>query len=133
MTSEKIPVGDFRLGEEEKLAIKEVLDSGRLSEGQKVREFEQAWAKFVGTKKAIATSSGTAALICGLTALKYHPDYSLKQGQKMTVFPLMLNGKQRFVAFNQINCLYTFNLGKELQKEAMRYGSVESLVFFTKP
>lgn len=67
----KVRVGDFKLGELEKKAINEVLDSGRLSEGLKVREFEKEWAKFVGTKYCVAVSSGTSALICGLESLKY--------------------------------------------------------------
>jgi len=65
-----INVGDFRIGLEEKEAINNVLDSGKISEGKKVREFEKEWAKYVGTKHAIAVSSGTAALIVGLRALK---------------------------------------------------------------
>ncbi|MBI4447491.1 DegT/DnrJ/EryC1/StrS aminotransferase family protein [Candidatus Woesearchaeota archaeon] len=68
----RVSVGDFRLGEEEKKAIMDVLDSGRISEGPKVREFEREWAKFVGTKHAVLVSSGTAAIMCGLTALKYY-------------------------------------------------------------
>lgn len=66
-----IRVGDFKLGELEKKAINEVLDSGRLSEGAKVNEFENEWAKFVGTKYCVAVSSGTSALICGLEAMKH--------------------------------------------------------------
>ena len=67
----KVRVGDFKLGELEKKAINEVLDSGRLSEGIKVREFEKEWASFVGTKYCVAVSSGTSALICGLESLKH--------------------------------------------------------------
>ncbi|MCK4326624.1 DegT/DnrJ/EryC1/StrS aminotransferase family protein [bacterium] len=66
----RVRVGDFRLRKEEKQAINDVLDSGHISEGQKVREFEKKWAEFVGTRYAIALSSGTASLIAGLTALK---------------------------------------------------------------
>ena len=64
----KIRVGDFRIGVDEKKVIGKVLTQGRLSEGYYVREFEERFAEFVGCKYAIATSSGTAALICGLTA-----------------------------------------------------------------
>jgi dTDP-4-amino-4,6-dideoxygalactose transaminase len=52
----KVPVGDFKLGVTEKKVINEVLDSGRISEGLKVREFEKNWANFVGTKYAMAVS-----------------------------------------------------------------------------
>ncbi len=82
----RVRVGDFRLGEEEKRAINEVLDSGRLSEGEKVTEFERKWANYVGTKYCVATSSGTGALISGLTALKYLR--GLKDGTKVITTPL---------------------------------------------
>jgi len=82
----KIQVGDFKIGQKEKKAINEVLDSNRISEGPKAREFEQKWAQFVGTKYCVATSSGTGALITGLTALKYK--YNLPQGTKVITTPL---------------------------------------------
>lgn len=84
----RIRVGDFKIGEEEKQAINEVLDSGRISEGQKVREFEKEWAKFIGTNHAVAVSSGTSALIGGLTALKFHKDLNIKPNTKVITTPL---------------------------------------------
>lgn len=86
MVKKRINVGDFRIGKEEREAINKVLDSGRISEGVKVREFEQQWAQFIGTKYCIATSSGAGALICALTALKYYKD--LKAGTKVITTPL---------------------------------------------
>lgn len=68
----RVPVGDFRIGEEERRAINDVLDSGRITEGERVREFEKEWARYIGTRYAIAVSSGTSALIAGLTALRYY-------------------------------------------------------------
>lgn len=81
-----IRVGDFKLGKEEKKAINEVLDSGRLSEGPKVAEFERKWAEYIGTNYCIITSSGSGALITGLTALKYL--YKLPHGTKVITSPL---------------------------------------------
>ncbi len=46
-------------------AVAEVLRSGRLSLGPKVEEFEQAVARYVGVRHAVAVSSGT----CGLHLL----------------------------------------------------------------
>jgi perosamine synthetase len=65
-----IRVGDFRIGPEERLAINEVLDSGRMSEGPKVAEFEKEWAKYIGTKYCVAVNSGTSALMAALYTLK---------------------------------------------------------------
>jgi len=84
----QIRVGDFKIGEEEKKIISEVLNSGRISEGEKVREFEKEWAKFIGTKYAIALNSGTSALIAGLTALKYYKDLNIKSNTKVITAPI---------------------------------------------
>lgn len=88
MTIRKIQVGDFKIGKEERRAVNKILDSGRISEGENVRNFEIEWAKFIGTKYSVAVSSGTAALMCGLTALKYYPDRIVKAGTKIITTPL---------------------------------------------
>lgn len=82
----KINVGDFKIGNDEKKAVNDVLDSNRISEGSKVREFEQRWAEFIGTKHCVATSSGSGALITGLTALKYK--YNLPTDTKVITTPI---------------------------------------------
>lgn len=50
------------IGEEEKLSVLEVLDSGIIAQGPKVREFEEAFAAMCGVRYGVATSSGTTAL-----------------------------------------------------------------------
>lgn len=57
------------IGEEEKKAVSEVLDSGMIASGPKTKEFEGEFAKYVGTKYALATTSGTTALHLGLLSL----------------------------------------------------------------
>jgi CDP-6-deoxy-D-xylo-4-hexulose-3-dehydrase len=84
----RIQVGDFPIGDAEKKAVMDVLDSGRISEGKKVREFEQKFAEFIGTKHSVATSSGAGALITGLSILQYHPDLDIKKGAKVITTPL---------------------------------------------
>ena len=42
--------------------ISEILDSGWIGQGPKVKELEEKWAKLTGAKYAIATNSCTAAL-----------------------------------------------------------------------
>ena len=86
MTRIRVRVGDFRLGKREKDAINQVLDSGRLSEGSKVQEFERRWADYVGTRQCVATSSGTAALIVAMTALKLSRKH--EAGLKVITTPL---------------------------------------------
>lgn len=82
----KISTGWIEFGEEEKKAINDILNSGRISEGIKTYEFEKKWAKFIGTQYCIATSSGTAALITALTAFKYL--YKLEKRPKVITTPL---------------------------------------------
>lgn len=50
-------------------SVKKVLDSGWVTQGPKVKEFERKYAKYNGSKYAIAVSSGTAALHVSLLAL----------------------------------------------------------------
>ena len=54
-------------------AWKEVLESGRWNRGPRVEEFEAKWAEAMGARYAIATSSGTSALVCALHALGIGP------------------------------------------------------------
>lgn len=49
-------------------AVRKVLESGMLAQGARVQEFEEAFAAYIGTKYAVATSSGTAALHIALLA-----------------------------------------------------------------
>ena len=57
-----IPIAKPLLGEEEKEAVWQVMESGALAQGEKVAELERDFAEFVGVKHAIATSNGTTAL-----------------------------------------------------------------------
>ena len=56
------------IGEEEKKAVLEVLDSGILAQGPRVAAFEKAFAEACGVKHAVATTSGTTALYLALLA-----------------------------------------------------------------
>ena len=57
-----------QIGDEEKQAVMEVLDSGILAQGPRVKAFEESFAEMCGTKYAVATSSGTTALHLALLA-----------------------------------------------------------------
>jgi len=63
-----IPIAKPIIGEDEVRAVTEVLRSGVIAEGQKVKDFETAFAKFTGTSFAVAVNSGTAALHAALLA-----------------------------------------------------------------
>jgi perosamine synthetase len=67
--TEQIPLARPVLGEEEELAVIEVLRSGQLSLGPRVPAFERAFAARVGAPHASAVSSGTAGLHLALRAV----------------------------------------------------------------
>ena len=57
-----IQMASPEIGDEEKRAVLEVMDSGHLAQGPVVEEFEREFAAWCGVKHAIAVNSGTAAL-----------------------------------------------------------------------
>ena len=63
-----IPIAKPIIGDEEREAVLEVLNSGIIAQGPRVREFELAFSEFTGTEFAIAVNSGTAALHIALLA-----------------------------------------------------------------
>lgn len=75
--SQFIPSNRPILGAEEINAVTKVLKTGMLThksgEGQFALKFEEAFAKFIGAKHAIAVNSGTAALHAALLALNVEP------------------------------------------------------------
>jgi dTDP-4-amino-4,6-dideoxygalactose transaminase len=61
------------VGAEEAAAVAEVLESGRLTMGPKLEEFEGLLAAACGVSHAVAVSSGTAALHLAVLALGLEP------------------------------------------------------------
>jgi dTDP-4-amino-4,6-dideoxygalactose transaminase len=58
----KVPLFDLDIGEEEYRSVKGVLDSKWLTMGRVTKDFESAFADYLGVRHAIAVSSGTAAM-----------------------------------------------------------------------
>ncbi|HHQ44634.1 MAG TPA: DegT/DnrJ/EryC1/StrS family aminotransferase [Candidatus Altiarchaeales archaeon] len=63
-----IPIASPAIESEVKQQLAEVVDSGIISQGPKVKEFEEKYAQYTGVKHAIAVNSGTAALHTALLA-----------------------------------------------------------------
>jgi perosamine synthetase len=63
-----IPVARPSIGEQEELAVLEVLRSGWITQGPRVAEFERAFSAYIGCRHAIAVSSCTTALQLALLA-----------------------------------------------------------------
>jgi len=68
-----IPLARPVIGDRERELVDEVLRSRQLSLGPTVTRFERMWAERIGTKHAVACSSGTAGLHCCLHALGLGP------------------------------------------------------------
>lgn len=64
-----IPISKPLVGKEEQDAVRDVLASGHVAAGPRVKAFEEAFANYVGAKHAIATCNGTAALHAALVSL----------------------------------------------------------------
>jgi len=56
------------IGDEEKQAVLSVLDSGQLTQGAAVADFERAFADYHGVRHAVATNNGTTALMAAMMA-----------------------------------------------------------------
>jgi dTDP-4-amino-4,6-dideoxygalactose transaminase len=69
MRTEFLPFNRPLLGAEEEQEVVEVLRSGWLAVGPRVKRFEDEFAAFIGAPTALALSSGTAALHLALVAL----------------------------------------------------------------
>ncbi|SMF89426.1 perosamine synthetase [Paenibacillus uliginis N3/975] len=73
MDHKLIPVLQPSIGQEEIDAVTEVLRSGWLGLGPKTEQFEQEFAKFVGSRFAVALNSGSAALHLAMDILGIGP------------------------------------------------------------
>lgn len=68
-----IPVAKPNIGEKEIEEVVKVLKSGFIAQGPRVAEFEKKFAAYVGTKHAVAVSSGTTALHLAILAAGVSP------------------------------------------------------------
>jgi len=68
-----IPIGKQWLGKDEIKAVISVLKSDFITQGPKVKEFEESFARRVNARYAVAVSSGTAALHIAALALGLGP------------------------------------------------------------
>lgn len=77
-----IPYGRQRILEEDIDAVVDTLKSDFLTQGPKVKEFEENFATYIGSKYAVAVANGTAALHLSVLSL------GVKKGAKVITSPL---------------------------------------------
>jgi CDP-6-deoxy-D-xylo-4-hexulose-3-dehydrase len=81
----RYPLAASTWGQEERAAILEVLDSGMMTMGKKVRAFEDAFAAFVGSRFAVMVNSGSSANLLAVAALFFRATPSLRAGDTVLV------------------------------------------------
>jgi UDP-4-amino-4,6-dideoxy-N-acetyl-beta-L-altrosamine transaminase len=77
-----IPYGKQNITQTDLDAVCETLKSEYLTQGPKIKEFEDAFAKYIGSKFAVALANGTAALHLCAMAL------NVKPGDKVITTPI---------------------------------------------
>ncbi len=77
-----IPYGRQNITEEDIESVIQTLQSDYLTQGPKILEFEQAFAKYIGSSYAVAVANGTAALHLCTLAL------NVSKGQKVITTPI---------------------------------------------
>src|ERR1035437_4066058 len=82
MKIRSIPYGKQYISKKDIKAVVETLQSDFLTQGPKIAEFENAFAKYVGAKFAVAVANGTGALHLSTLALNVQP------GEKVITTPI---------------------------------------------
>lgn len=77
-----IPYGRQSINDDDVKAVVETLKSDYLTQGPKIKEFEEKFAQYVGAKCAVAVNNATSALHLATTAL------GVKPGDKVIVTPM---------------------------------------------
>jgi len=78
----KVPFGTITINQRTKDLVNDALNSGRVSSGKYVSQFEESFARLVDAKEAVALSSGTDADILALATLY---DFGAQRGDEVIV------------------------------------------------
>lgn len=117
--SEQIPLAKPALGPEEEQAVLEVLRSGQLSLGPRLREFERAFAALVRAPMASAISSGTAGLHLALRAV------GVREGEEVVTSPFSFVASANAVLYERARPVFadidpvTLNLDPQAARAAI--------------
>ncbi|MCE2732405.1 MAG: UDP-4-amino-4,6-dideoxy-N-acetyl-beta-L-altrosamine transaminase [Chryseotalea sp.] len=126
-----IPYGKQHITPEDIQAVVETLQSEFLTQGPKIKEFEEAFAKYIGVRYAVAVANGTAALHLCTLAL------SVKPGQKVITTPITFaasancvrycGGEVVFADINPETYLIDINKVRKLLEDAPK-GTYQGLI-----
>src|SRR5919202_6714895 len=114
-----IPIAQPLIGIEEQQAVLEVLASGMLAQGPRVKAFEDAFAEYCGARHAVATSSGTTALHVALLA------HGIGPGDEVLTTPFTFVATANAILYVGAKPVFvdidpgTFNINPELLRAAL--------------
>ena len=114
-----IPISKPFIGDAEKTAVMEVLDSGMLAQGPRTARLEARFAQLCGVKHAIATTSGTTALHVALLA------HGIGPGDEVITTPFTFIASANSILFTGARPVFvdidadTFNLDAALVERAI--------------
>jgi perosamine synthetase len=114
-----IHIAKPQIGQEEKQAVLEVLDSGIIAQGPRVKAFEEAFAEMCGCKHAIATTSGTTALHVALLA------HDIGEGDEVITSPFTFIASANSVLYTGARPVFvdidplTYNIDPALIEQAI--------------
>jgi len=114
-----IPISKPYIGEAEKQAVLQVLESGMLVQGPRTGELEEKFTAVCDTKYAIATSSGTAALHVALLA------HGIGEGDEVITTPFTFIASVNSIIFTGARPIFvdieedTFNINPHLIEAAI--------------
>ena len=123
-----IPIAKPSISVEEKKAVQEVLDSGMIAQGQKVKELEDSFANYIGTKYAAATNNGTSALHTALLAC------GIKKGDEIITTPFSFTATANSILYCSAKPVFadidtdTFNIDPEKIEEKITFKTKAVLV-----
>jgi len=112
-----IPIAKPGLGYEEKTAVDTVLDSGMIAQGKKVKELENNFTNYLGTKYAAATNNGTSSLHTALLAC------GIEEGDEVITTPFSFTATANSILFCGARPVFcdidadTFNINSEKIEE----------------
>ena len=114
-----IPISKPFIGDAEKQAVLEVLESGMLVQGSRTAKLEEKFAAISGTQHAIATSCGTTALHVALLA------HGIETGDEVITTPFTFMASVNAIFYVGARPIFvdieedTFNINPELIEAAI--------------
>jgi perosamine synthetase len=114
-----IPISKPLIGDSEKQAVIEVLESGMLAQGPRTVALEEKFAAICGSRYAVATSSGTTALHIALLA------HDIGAGDEVITTPFTFIASVNSILYTGARPVFvdiepdTFNLNPHLLAEAV--------------